>query len=136
MQKLCLESLPEDVIDRVLMYCTDFADLRALILSSRDVFSMFKSREKSILHAVSQNVAGPTLPYARELSLIRISLEDGAGSILEDLDSKERRDDFHQYLMEPRESKHILEIVYVGAFLENIFSMWFAENQVIRRNIV
>ncbi|KAG6910681.1 hypothetical protein DXG01_008725 [Tephrocybe rancida] len=57
-------SLPLDIIDRILCFLPDYSTLQATILSSKSFYRVFETHQNSILRAVSYNVTGPALPQA------------------------------------------------------------------------
>ena len=62
-----LDSLPLDVIDRILLFLPTFSALRAILLSSKSFNTIFKHHPNSIIRAIAYNITGPALPQAMRL---------------------------------------------------------------------
>jgi len=62
-----LDSLPLDVIDRILLLLPTFSALRAILLSSKSFNTVFKHHPNSIIRAIAYNITGPALPQAMRL---------------------------------------------------------------------
>ncbi|KAI0786088.1 hypothetical protein C8Q75DRAFT_774034 [Abortiporus biennis] len=60
-----LTELPTDIIDRILTFLPDYRSLASALRSSKATFyATFQVHPKSIIKAIANNIAGPTLPQA------------------------------------------------------------------------
>ena len=137
-----IANLSDDIIDRILTFLTAFPSLFSLILSSKSIFYVvFKARQRTILHAVAENVLdnmngfGPTpsltdatrtTPLAREVIYAQISKKEGkaVSQIVDDILREASNERFSTTVMELEESKRVSKIAFAAQFLENWFSIW------------
>ncbi|KAJ7501050.1 hypothetical protein B0H11DRAFT_753797 [Mycena galericulata] len=72
-------TLDDDILDRILTFCSTFASLQASILVSKVFHRVFQSHPKSITCAVAYNVVGPALPQALRVVRYPYYLYDSEG---------------------------------------------------------
>ncbi|KAJ7234361.1 hypothetical protein B0H12DRAFT_1327696 [Mycena haematopus] len=57
-------ALHDDVVDRIMTFCSTFDTLRSTVLVSKAFYRVFQSHPKSITMDVAYNLVGPALPQA------------------------------------------------------------------------
>ena len=71
-----IEKLPVDVVDRLLLYLTDYYSLRSSVLAALVFYDVYINRRGSIRLAVCQNEVGPAWPQALALVRSQLSCEE------------------------------------------------------------
>ncbi|KAJ7841926.1 hypothetical protein B0H14DRAFT_3693301 [Mycena olivaceomarginata] len=66
--------LDDDIVDRIMTFCSTFGTLKSTILVSKAFYRVFQTRPKSITRAVAYNIFGPALPQA--LRVVRYPYHD------------------------------------------------------------
>ncbi|KAJ6629809.1 hypothetical protein B0H10DRAFT_1985439 [Mycena sp. CBHHK59/15] len=133
--------LADDIVDRIMTFCPDFASLQATACVSKHFYHVYQTHPKSITRAVAYNVVGPALPQA--LRVIRYPYpefmehtdddgdgdgddeEDGGGGGGDDaVDPSTLCPETHEVTLITAEEKwRLLEEARTTAALEDIFSL-------------
>lgn len=114
-----LIDLPLDACDRLLLHMSDYASLRNIVLSSKHIYEVFKTRKRSIIQTVEFNEVGPALPQA--LALVHTMIkQDLLEEALEELNNPES--DYWKADGSIPEALALQNVAIVARRLENHYS--------------
>ena len=119
-----IEKLPIDVVDRLLLFLSDYHTLRSAVLAAFVFYDAFMNRPGSIRLAVCQNEVGPAWPQAMALIKSKLCRDESHGSskFLEALLKFDQGDILNSHSINDEEAQYFVRVSSTARRLEQHFA--------------